>query len=77
MESMGLRPQDQLMKFIVGKWISKPIYVAAELGIADMLAEGPKNIQDLATDTRLEAGMPLLLVLNGPISCGAISLIVR
>jgi hypothetical protein len=36
------------MKFIVGKWISKPIYVAAELGIADKLAEGPKSIEDLA-----------------------------
>lgn len=31
----------QLMKFIVGKWISKPIYAAAELGIADLLAAGP------------------------------------
>jgi len=41
-------PPEQLMKFIVGKWISKPIYVAAELGIADMLAEGPKNIEELA-----------------------------
>jgi len=27
---------------------SKPIYVAAELGIADMLAEGSKTIQELA-----------------------------
>ena len=34
----------QLMKFIVGRWISNPIYVAAELGIADMLADGPKSI---------------------------------
>jgi hypothetical protein len=42
----------KLMKFIVGKWISKPIYVAAELGIADILADGPKNIEELAQITK-------------------------
>lgn len=45
----------QLMKFIVGKWISKPIYVAAELGIADMLAESPKSIEELAQKSRSHA----------------------
>ena len=39
----GLPPQVQLMHFILAKWISKPIYVAAELGIADLLAQGPKE----------------------------------
>jgi hypothetical protein len=48
MKPSELPPPAQLMKFIVGKWISKPIYVAAELGIADKLAEGPKSIEDLA-----------------------------
>jgi len=48
METDKLPPPAQLMNFIVGKWISKPIYVAAELGIADMLAEGTKTIQELA-----------------------------
>jgi hypothetical protein len=43
-----LPPHVQLMKFIVGKWISKPIYAAAEFGIADILAEGPKTIDELA-----------------------------
>ncbi|UCE39368.1 MAG: methyltransferase [Thermoplasmata archaeon] len=46
---------EQLMKFIVGRWISKPIYVAAELGIADMLAEGPKHIDDLAQSSKSHA----------------------
>lgn len=36
------------MNYIVGKWISKPIYVVAELGIADMLADDSKTIQELA-----------------------------
>lgn len=48
MKPNELPPPAQLMNFIVGKWISKPIYVAAELGIADMLAEGSKSIEELA-----------------------------
>ena len=43
-----LPPPAQLMKFIVGKWISKPIYVAAELGLADLLTEGSRSIAELA-----------------------------
>jgi len=48
MKPNELPPPAQLMQFIVGKWISKPIYVAAELGIADILAEGSKSIEELA-----------------------------
>jgi hypothetical protein len=48
MKPIELPPSAQIMKFIVGKWVSKPIYVAAELGIADMLAEGSKSIEELA-----------------------------
>ncbi len=47
MKSKELPLPAQLMNFIVGRWISKPIYVAAELGIADMLAEGPKSISEI------------------------------
>lgn len=46
-----LPPQAQLMRFIVGKWISKPIYVAAELGVADMLANGPRSVEELAQES--------------------------
>ena len=48
MKPSNLPPHAQLMQFMLGKWISKPIYVAAELGIADMLADGPKSIEALA-----------------------------
>ena len=41
-------PSEQLMQFILGKWISKPIYVAAALGIADHLADGPLQSDELA-----------------------------
>ncbi len=50
-----LPPPAQLMQFIVGKWISKPLYAAAELGIADLLSEGPKSIQELARDSQSHA----------------------
>jgi ubiquinone/menaquinone biosynthesis C-methylase UbiE len=46
---------DQLMKYIVGRWISKPIYVAAALGIADLLSKGPKSIDQLARETGAHA----------------------
>ena len=46
-------PEQQMMQFILSKWISKPIYVAAKLGIPDILGEENKSIKDLAelTDT--------------------------
>jgi len=48
MRENQLPPQAQLMQFIVGRWISKPIYVAAELRIADLLTNGSKSIDELA-----------------------------
>jgi hypothetical protein len=41
-------PQAQMMQFILGKWISKPIHAVARLGIADLLADGPMHIDELA-----------------------------
>ncbi|MDM8540053.1 methyltransferase [Desulfococcaceae bacterium HSG9] len=55
MKPNEMPPQAQLMQFIIGKWISKPVYAAAELGIADMLAEGPKSIDELALESRSHA----------------------
>ncbi len=55
MEPIELPPPVQLMKFIVGKWISKPIYVAAELCIADILDKGPLHIEELAQRSQSHA----------------------
>jgi len=55
MKGMELPPPAQLMKYIVGHLISKPIYVAAELGIADLLADGPKSIEELAQASQSHA----------------------
>src|SRR5437870_3317840 len=32
-------------------WVSQAIYVAAKLGIADLLAEGPRKVEELAVTT--------------------------
>ncbi|MCK5148825.1 methyltransferase [bacterium] len=43
--------EDQMMKWITSKWITKPIYVAAELGIADLLRDAPLSVDALAEKT--------------------------
>ena len=48
-------PEDQMMQWITSKWITKPIYVATELGIADLLRDGPKSIDALAKETDTHA----------------------
>jgi hypothetical protein len=40
-----------LLEMVRAYQISQPIYVAARLGIADRLANGPRSIEDLARDT--------------------------
>lgn len=55
MNQNSLPPSATLMQFIVGKWISKPIYAAAQLGLADMLASGPKHVAELAEESRTHA----------------------
>lgn len=48
-------PQDLLMRFILGKWIAKPIYVVAELGVADLLKSGPMTVENIAKQTGTKA----------------------
>ncbi len=44
-------PQAQLSQLITGFRISQAIGVAAELGIADLLANGPRSSSELAQAT--------------------------
>ena len=48
---MSLSPQQQLNQLICGYWHSQCVYVAAKLGIADLLAHGPQSVDDLAQKT--------------------------
>ena len=48
-------PQDQLAGMITGYWVSQMVHVAAKLGLADRLNDGPKTADDLATATGTHA----------------------
>jgi SAM-dependent methyltransferase len=43
-----LEPNMELMRLIIGKWAHQAVYAAAELGIADQLADGPKPSAEVA-----------------------------
>ncbi len=44
--------ESQMMQYILGKWISKPLHAAVKLGIPDILAEKDPCIEDLAEMTK-------------------------
>lgn len=48
-------PGEQLIRMFRGFWVSQALYVVAELGIADLLAEGPRTVGDLADAARVHA----------------------
>ncbi|KPJ85357.1 MAG: hypothetical protein AMS17_14495 [Spirochaetes bacterium DG_61] len=48
METTQEQASIKMMQFITGKWMSKPVYVAAKLCIADILSDGPKTIEEIA-----------------------------
>lgn len=50
-----LKPEDQMMQWITSQWINKPIQIAAELGIADLLHDKPMHVDELAEKTRTHA----------------------
>jgi hypothetical protein len=49
-------PPRALLQMAMGYWESQTVYVAAKLGIADLLKDGPRSSADLAEDTRTHPG---------------------
>jgi hypothetical protein len=49
-------PAEKLLEMVSGGWMSQALYVAAELRIADLLADGPKAADELAAATGADAG---------------------
>lgn len=49
-----LPPDAQLLQLVSGAFVSQAIYVAAKLGIADLVAEGPRDVRYLAEKTATE-----------------------
>lgn len=48
-------PQAVLMQMLTGYWVSQLIYVAAKLGIADLLKDKPMTSEELAAATNTDA----------------------
>lgn len=45
-----LPPNLELLQLIIGKWAHQAVYAAAELGIADQLADGPRPSAEVARE---------------------------
>jgi hypothetical protein len=53
--STKLAPQEQMLNLIIGYWVSRLIYVAAKLKIADLLKGGPRTADELAAAAGVRA----------------------
>ena len=53
--SGAVPPHAQLIQMGTGQWVSRIVYVAAQLELADHLASGPKSAAELAGATRTHA----------------------
>jgi hypothetical protein len=62
-------PEAVLTQMITGSLVSQAVYVAAQLGIADLLSDGPKKADELARATKTDASS-LYRVLRALASCG-------
>jgi SAM-dependent methyltransferase len=60
-------PEVQFLQMMSGYWVSQSLYVAAQLGIADLLANGSQSVEALAkaTNTHTENLYRLLRALAG------------
>ena len=45
------QPAAAMLDRIVGYWVSCAVHVAAKLGLADQLSDGPRTVEDLASAT--------------------------
>jgi hypothetical protein len=53
--NQAMPPQLAVLQMASGYWVSRSIYVAAKLGIADLLKDSPKSCDELATATGTHA----------------------
>lgn len=54
-EPAALPPQFAMLQMITGFWISQTIQIAARLGLADLVKDGPKTADELARSTGMHA----------------------
>lgn len=61
-------PPATLLHMMTGYWISQTLYVAAKLGIADLLTEGPTSVANLAAATDTDACSLYRVLRPSPVS---------
>ncbi len=49
------QPQDSMLQMITGFWVSRAIYIAATLGVADLVKDQSRTAKELANITRTHA----------------------
>jgi hypothetical protein len=54
-EETGAPPADEMFRMISGFWVSRAVFAAARLGIADHLENGPRTAEELAPPTGTHA----------------------
>jgi hypothetical protein len=52
------RTGPHVLQVMTGAWSGQAVYVAAKLGIADMLMKGPRPVDDLAAEAGADATPP-------------------
>src|SRR5205807_7976187 len=62
-------PHAQLIEMAIAIWRARALYAAAALGLADLLADGPRTAEDLAEPTKTHAPS-LYRLLRALASCG-------
>jgi SAM-dependent methyltransferase len=70
--AVDVQSSKRLMEFAIGGWFTQAISVAAELGIADLLIEGPRTAEELAEEADAHSGA-LYRVLRALASIGIFS----
>lgn len=48
-------PPQALLEMVFGMWVPRVVQIAAELGLADLLADGPRGVNELAATTETHA----------------------
>src|SRR5215831_7073817 len=62
-------PQQQVSQMVTGYWLSQMLYVAAKLGLADLVTDGPRTADELASATQTRP-RPLYRLLRALASVG-------
>ncbi|ESA38720.1 o-demethylpuromycin o-methyltransferase [Leptolyngbya sp. Heron Island J] len=55
-QSSHINSMQDLLATLTGFWVSQSVYAAVELGIADLLKDGPKHVSEISAVTEADSG---------------------